>query len=89
MPLLVPWESRTMRNVAFPWVRWRIATHCALVAVPHGWTLSARVVEPEGISEKSHKPGDVMRWGAKNASILATLPVGLLDIRLRKGVHIS
>lgn len=75
-----------MKKPAYPWVRWRVATHCALVEVPAGWTLSVRVAEPEGISSH-HKPGDLLRWGQRGCNDIATLPVGLLDVRLRPGVH--
>lgn len=75
-----------MRNAAYPWTRWRIVHRCALVDVPKGWTLSARMVEPEGISVGHYRGGELLTW---KDGALATLPVGLLEIRMRKGVHLS
>ena len=74
-----------MRNVAYPWTRWRVNTHCALTDVPEGWTLSVRVVEPDGICA-NRKVGEVLTW---RDGATATIPTGLMDIRLRKGRHLS
>lgn len=74
----------TKRSAAYPWVRYRIVNNCALIGVPVAWTLSVRVVELE--KESRYKVGEVVTW---HGGQTATVPVGLMDIRLRKGRHAS
>jgi hypothetical protein len=74
-----------MKNVKYPWVRWRVSSLPAHVDVPPGWTLSVRFVDPDG-AFASLRPGKIVVWCDGE---LATIPTGLVDIRLRKGVHAS
>ena len=67
-----------MKAAKYPWVRYRINTHCALIAVPEGWTLDWRD------ADDAHPHRAPLRFVDGQT---ATIPTGLGDIRIMPGVR--